>query len=48
MQAIMRKHGLVIDNLDDPMQKLAFTLYTELVEISLQAEQALSQEGRDG
>ena len=30
---IMRKHKIVIDDLDDPMQKLAFSLYTDLVEI---------------
>ena len=30
MQGIMRREGLKIGNLDDPMQKLAFTLYTEL------------------
>jgi len=32
-QEIQRKHGIVIDNLDDQMQKLAFTYYTNLCEI---------------
>jgi len=31
--AMMQKNGFVLDNLKDPMQKLAFTLYTDLVEI---------------
>jgi len=34
-QEIQRKHGIVIDNLDDPMQKLAFTYYSNLSEIDL-------------
>ena len=29
----MRKYKIVIDDLDNPMQKLAFSLYTDLVEI---------------
>ena len=32
-QEIMRREGLEIDNLDDKMQKLAFTFYTDLCEI---------------
>jgi hypothetical protein len=32
-QEIQRKHGIVIDDLDDKMQKLAFTYYTNLCEI---------------
>lgn len=39
---IMRKNNLVLDNLDDPMQKLAFTFYTELVAIAMQADNALA------
>lgn len=31
---IMCKHGLRFDNLDDPMQKLAFAFYTDLCEIN--------------
>ena len=34
---IMRKHKIVIDDLDDPMQKLAFSLYIDLVEIESKA-----------
>lgn len=41
MQDLMRRHGYVIDNLDDPWQKLAFTLYTEIVELSSQARDLL-------
>jgi hypothetical protein len=35
---IMRKHDLSIDDLDDPMQKLAFTFYTDLCEVGDAAE----------
>jgi hypothetical protein len=38
---IMRENNLVIDNLDDNMQKLAFTFYTDLCEIDRQAERVL-------
>jgi arginine/lysine/ornithine decarboxylase len=41
IQAIMRKHGIVIDNLDDKMQKFAFTLYTDIVEIAHQSAMLL-------
>jgi hypothetical protein len=34
---IMRKHNLKIDNLDEPMQKLAFSFYTDLCEIENKA-----------
>lgn len=47
-QAIMRKHGLKIDNLDDPMQKLAFTLYTMIAEQASEYRDALlGEEGAD-
>lgn len=36
---IMHENHLVIDNLHDPMQKLAFTFYTNLVEIAQKSEQ---------
>ena len=36
-QEIMRKHNLCIDNLDDNMQKLAFTFYSNLCEIDSEA-----------
>jgi hypothetical protein len=42
-QEIQRKHGIVIDNLDDPMQKLAFTYYTNLSEIDLCASQLFGE-----
>jgi hypothetical protein len=35
---IMRENHLVLDNLNDPMQKLAFTFYTNLVEIAQKSE----------
>lgn len=44
-QEIMRKNDLKIDNLEDKMQKLAFTFYTDLVDLSQQAEQALKDDG---
>ena len=40
----MRQHNLVIDNLNDPMQKLAFTFYTDLCEIDSKVRH-LFQEG---
>jgi hypothetical protein len=42
--AIMEKHGLKIDNLKDPMQKLAFTFYTSLVEIEMKARHMFEDE----
>ena len=38
---MMERNGFVIDNLDDRWQKLAFTLYSEIVGLSTQAEQIL-------
>jgi len=32
-QEIQREHNIIIDNLDDKMQKLAYTYYTDLCEI---------------
>jgi hypothetical protein len=37
-QELMRQNGLKIDDLDDPMQKLAFTFYSMLVEAAHRAE----------
>lgn len=47
MQDIMRQHNLCLNDLDDPMQKLAFTLYTELVEHSQRAEWILGDDDGD-
>lgn len=41
MQEIMRQHNLKIDNLDDPMQKLAFTFYSKIVAIAEHARAAV-------
>ena len=38
MITLMRKNNIKIDNLDDPMQKLAFTFFTEIGELSRKAE----------
>lgn len=43
IQVIMRNHGLAFTDLDDPMQKLAFTIYTDLVELALKAENLLEE-----
>lgn len=43
MQDIMRRHGFKIDNLEDPMQKLAFTLYTALCELDNKAQPAIAK-----
>jgi hypothetical protein len=37
----LEKNGFVIDNLDDQWQKLAFTLYTDIMALSTEAEQIL-------
>ena len=41
--AIMEKQGIVIDNLDDKIQKLAFTFYSEIAEMSHKAEVLLEE-----
>ena len=40
----IKKHGFVFDNLDDRWQKLAFSLYTDLVELSHDATHILEVE----
>jgi len=40
---IMKKHNIIIDNLNNKMQKYAFTLYTDLVEYSSRAENLLKE-----
>jgi hypothetical protein len=40
---IMRENQLVIDDLDNPMQKLAFTFYTNLVEITSASERLFEE-----
>lgn len=42
---IMERHNLVIDELDDPMQKLAFTFYCNLVEIEKKARHLFEKKG---
>jgi hypothetical protein len=48
IQAIMRREGIKIDNLDDPMQKFAFSVYSELAQVALSLEQAIAslEEGK--
>jgi len=46
-QRIMRENDLKIDNLKDPMQKLAFTFYTMIAEGASEYEWALKQK-REG
>jgi len=43
MHDIMRRNHLVIDNLNDPMQKWIFTFYSEVAEMSNKASQLLEQ-----
>ena len=40
-QNMMRESGVMLDNLDDPVQKLAFTLYTNVVEMSAAASRLM-------
>lgn len=39
----MRSNGFVIDNLDDRWQKLAFTLYSDIAEMSMRAKQLIEE-----
>jgi hypothetical protein len=41
MQDMMRREGFAIDNLNDRWQKLAFTLYTEIVSMATEADACL-------
>jgi len=45
---IMKDNDIVIDNLRDKMQKMVFTIYTELVGLSSRAEGLLPEEDTDG
>jgi len=42
-QAKMRANGFVFDNLDDRWQKLAFTFYSDIAEMSMLAERLLTE-----
>jgi hypothetical protein len=44
MVEMMRRNNLVLENLDDPMTKLAFTLYSEMLELADAAKSALQAE----
>ena len=48
-RTIMRRNGFILDNLKEPWQKLAFTLYSMLVEVAVKAEAILEeiQEGSE-
>jgi len=39
----MLDNGFVIDNLEDRWQKLAFTLYTDIAALSIEAEQIITE-----
>ena len=43
--AMMRQHEFVFDDLDNRWQKLAFTLYTDIAQMSTEAEQILEYLG---
>ena len=43
VQDLMRRENIVLDNLDDRMQKFAFTLYTMLATDAGQAEAAIAK-----
>ena len=44
MVEMMRRNDLVIRDHDDPMQKLAFTLYSEIVGQAVRARELLDNE----
>jgi hypothetical protein len=41
---IMREHNMVLDDLNEPMQKLAFTFYTDLCEIECKVRHLLEED----
>lgn len=41
---IMAEQGLIIDDLNDPIKKLAFTFYSEIVELANLAQACLAPE----
>jgi len=45
--AIMKRDGYQMDNLSDPWQKLAFTLYSDLCELNLMARQVLGEDDEE-
>ena len=44
IQEMMRRNNVVIRDHDDPMQKLAFTLYSEIVAQAVRARELLDEE----
>lgn len=44
---IMRKHGFVFSDLDDPWQKLAFSFYSDLCEINSKVQQLFEEVDSD-
>lgn len=46
--AMMHKQGFVIEDPNDPMQKLVFSIYTDLMELSSEAGAVLCGGGADG
>ena len=46
-QEKIRANGFVFDDLDDRWQKLAFTFYSDIAEMSMQAKALLEQEAPD-
>ena len=45
---ILRKHGFVFTDLNDPWQKLAFTFYSDIIEAAIKADNLLEYlEGED-
>lgn len=45
---LMRRNKIGIDNLEDPMQKLAFTFFSEIAELSYKAEVIRKERGQHG
>ena len=43
MVDLMRRNGLKLDDLNDPMQKLAFTFYSEIGELSYKADVVIEE-----
>lgn len=44
IQLLMRNRGIVIKDHDDPMEKFAFTLYSEIVSLAAKARVILDEE----
>ena len=48
VQAWLRAHGVAFENLDDRWQRVGFSLYNEVLEMSAKAKAVLDEEEAEG